>query len=214
MKSAPANHDEVLQRAQAGDPDAFHALVEPHLPVVRRIALAFSRNRSDADDLAQDAILKAYRSIAAYRGDGNIGPWLFTVTRNVCHDAYRRAKARGIPGEVVLDEERELSSGDDPLVLLEAKSDAERLWDAIRNLEAKFRVALVLFEIEGLSYEDVARIERVPVGTVRSRLSRARAQLSRALEEPQPVPSGPPASQTNPGTFSLSRASSPIRASK
>jgi RNA polymerase sigma-70 factor (ECF subfamily) len=111
----------------------------------------------------------------------------------VCHDAYRQQRSRGRDGEVEFDEARDghQQLQPDPGELLEAKNDAERLWCAIRSLEPTFRIPLVLFDIEGLPYEQIARIEGVPVGTVRSRLSRARERLGQILTESEA-----------PGTFS------------
>lgn len=180
---------ERLERARRRDAAAFQQLVEPHIGAIRRIALAFCRTQSDADDLAQEALLKAYRSLKGFDGKGPIAPWLYAVTRSVCHDWYRAQRARRRQEEVEFNEGAHGSEDDaaksqpgSQLALLASKDRAERLWNAIRTLEPTFRVPLVLFDIEGMSYEEVARIERVPIGTVRSRLSRARERLHAVLE--------------------------------
>jgi RNA polymerase sigma-70 factor (ECF subfamily) len=178
--------EEIIERARAGDAMAFESLVRAHVPRIRRIAFAFCRTQVDADDLAQDALLKAYRSLHTFREGTFLGPWLYSVTRSVCHDWYRQSRGKGRPREVELDEERELAADPsefDQQQLLLVKDDAERLWAAIRTLEPTFRVPLVLFDIEGLSYEEIARVEQIPVGTVRSRLSRARQRLAALLGE-------------------------------
>lgn len=198
MSRADANQDELVQRAIAGDSRAFELLVGPHIAAVRRIAFAFCHHRASADEVAQDALLKAYRFLNAFRG-GALGPWLFSVTRSVCHDWYRHQKSRGRMMEVELNEDQDLEPSDSPDSLLGARTENEQLWVAIRSLEPKFRVPLVLFEMEGLSYEEVARIEGVPVGTVRSRLSRGRKRLLEILSVPSVAP--------GPGTLSPGSAS-------
>ena len=184
----------LVEEAQQGSCSAFEQLVRPHYAAVRRIAFAFCRRRADADDLAQEALLKAYRSLHSFRG-GSLSAWLYAVTRSVCHDWYRHRKVRAHLNSTELDEPQHADDSDGPAELLSAKSESEALWDAIRELDPKFRIPLVLFDIEGLSYEEIARIERTPVGTIRSRLSRARKQLLDAL---QPV---------GPGTLSAEEAS-------
>ena len=175
-EDADESQQALVERALRGESKAFERLVLPHVAAIRRVAFAFCRKREDADDLAQEALLKAYRSLKTFRG-GSLTSWLYSVTRSVCHDWYRSRKSRGQLAEVELSEELDLAEPHGPQSLLHARYESERLWGAIRQLEPKFRVPLVLFEIEGLSYEEVARIEGTPVGTIRSRLSRARKRL-------------------------------------
>jgi RNA polymerase sigma-70 factor (ECF subfamily) len=183
---------DLLGRAQQGDPAAFEELIRPHLASVRRFAYAFSHNWSDADDLAQEALIKAFRSLPRFEQCSALTTWLYTVTRSVCLDHLRSRAARERQLDDCLDE-RLIDDSEGQDALLCHKADAEQLWRAIRGLEPEFRAALVLFDIEGLSYEQVAEAERIPVGTVRSRLSRARQRLAAAL---RPVRTSVPA----PGT--------------
>jgi len=172
----------LIERAQSGDAQAFHELVAPHMETVRRMARSFCRDWSDADDIAQEALIKAFRSIGTYRQEAKFSTWLYQVTKNSCIDWYRSKmnKAREREGEE-LDAPMDSSSNQEHL--LRARERADALWDAIRSLDATFRVPLVLFEIEGTSYEDIARIEGVPVGTIRSRLNRAKKHLLAHLEK-------------------------------
>lgn len=190
----------LLELAHAGDRAAFQELVTPFVASIRRITLAFCSARPDADDLAQEALLKAYRSLRGAPEVMNLEAWLYSVTRSVCHDAYRQRRARGRDAEVEFDEQRDGQELSHPTAheLLQQKSESERLWCAIRALEPTFRVPLVLVDIEGLPYEQVARIEGIPVGTVRSRLSRARQRLAEILGRGDAA-----------GTFSSSAPSSP-----
>jgi RNA polymerase sigma-70 factor (ECF subfamily) len=206
--NVPGVDRDLLERARAGDSRAFGELIRPHVPSVRRFAYAFARRWSDADDLAQEALLKAFRSMPSYEGRAALGTWLYSVTRSVCYDHYRSRLAHARNAEDPLDE---LSEGAPASPLagperqLEARDDAELLWRALKALPAEFRVPLVLYEIEGLGYDEIASVEGVPIGTIRSRLSRARQQLRARLGPPEPVPvaavgTSSASSSSNPGS--------------
>ncbi|MEY4546487.1 MAG: hypothetical protein RL685_2682 [Pseudomonadota bacterium] len=181
----------LLERAQAGDADAFEELMRPHVASVRRFAYAFTRDWTDADDLAQDALLKALGALGSFEARSSLRTWLYTLTRNVCHDHYRSRLARHREQEQPLDE----GTDDEPAdslapadELLVCKADVEHLWLMLKKLPPELRVPLVLYEVEGLAYEEIAKIEAVPLGTIRSRLSRARQQLRVLLTEPATPP--------------------------
>jgi RNA polymerase sigma-70 factor (ECF subfamily) len=171
----------LLRRAGKGDPRAFELLVEPHLAGLRRFTRAFARGTSDADDLAQEALLKAFRNFHQYEARSPLSHWLFTVARSVCHDWYRRNKSRARfqGGEL---NDSHAYEGRSPEQELVARNESERLWAAIGHLDDSYRVPIVLFDIEGLSYQDIAEIEQIPVGTVRSRLARGRQRLYELLD--------------------------------
>lgn len=176
----PSHDSHLLERASAGDPDAFSELVRPLLPALRRYAGAFVGAGLDGDDLAQEALIKAYRLLGSYRGEAKLSTWLYAVTRSVGLEALRGAeqqrRRRAAPLGPELPDER-----DGQEALLNGKGEAERLWSALRSLEPEYRAAIVLADIEGLSYEEIAAVEGVPVGTVRSRLSRGRDRLASQL---------------------------------
>lgn len=157
--------------------------MKPYVAPLRRISYSFCRDWSEADDLAQEALLKVFRSLSTFASDTDLTPWVYSVTRSVCTDWYRSSKSRGRQHEVPLDPLHEAlpDPADGQEGLLSAKGEVEQLWRAIRSLEPNFRVPLVLFDIEGMSYDEIARIEHIPVGTVRSRLSRAREQVHSLL---------------------------------
>jgi RNA polymerase sigma-70 factor, ECF subfamily len=189
--SVPGLDRQLLARAQAGDTVAFGELIRPHVPSVRRFAYAFARRWSDADDLAQDALLKAFRAISTFEGRSSLATWLYSVTRSVCFDHYRGKLAHARDVEEPFEEQENggasaASAGPDRL--LEMRDEAEQLWRALKRLPAEFRVPLVLYEIEGLGYEEIAHIEAVPIGTIRSRLSRARQQLKALLSDLDGLP--------------------------
>jgi RNA polymerase sigma-70 factor (ECF subfamily) len=171
---------ELVERAKAGDPRAFQELVRPHVDSIRRFARSFCKNDGDADDLAQDALLKAYRAIGSYDGRASLTTWLYTVAKNQFLDHRRGKLFRWRSRESELTEANPTSIPNAEQ-LLDAHRKVEMLWRALGRVDEKFRIPLVLVEIDGLTYEQVAEIERLPVGTVRSRISRAKAQLREHL---------------------------------
>jgi RNA polymerase sigma-70 factor, ECF subfamily len=169
-----------LKLAQEGDPAAFERLVRPHVASLRRFAQSFCGNSAEANDLAQEALLKAYRSLPGFRGQGRLSTWLYSIARSTFVDSRRGHLARMRSRETPLDPE-DVPNETGPDELVAARAEIERLRGALRELEPRFRVPIVLCEIEGLSYDQVATIEQVPIGTIRSRISRGRAKLLEIL---------------------------------
>jgi RNA polymerase sigma-70 factor (ECF subfamily) len=179
--------EDLVRRAQQGDVPAFERLIAEHLPIVRRFARAFARGHESAADLAQDALLKVYRSIGGYRFQSSFSTWLYAIVRNVYLDDARSRAGRDRAAE------RPLEPGGldaDPTVDADAPRADRRLereelrryvWDALGAIPGEFRSTLVLYDIEGLTYEEIAAIENAPLGTVKSRLSRGREHLRRVL---------------------------------
>jgi RNA polymerase sigma-70 factor (ECF subfamily) len=171
----------LLEQAKAGDPQAFQALVRPHIDSIRRFARSFCKNAADADDLAQEALLKAYRSFSTFDERSALSTWLYTIAKHQFLD-YRRSKLfhwRKREGEL---DETAQSRDASPECLTHEHQQGQLLWSLIGRIDEKFRTPLVLAEIEGLDYEAIAQVEQIPLGTVRSRISRAKEQLRSLLE--------------------------------
>jgi len=185
-----------IAAAKDGDVRAFESVIAGHLPQVRRFARAFAPTESDADDLAQEALVKVYRSLASFRFQSAFSTWVYSVVRNAFLDFAKSRAARERLAQEPLEMEHErIEGGASPDEGISAEHERRRLWRALRQIPAEFRSAIVLFEIEGHSCEEVASIERVAVGTVKSRLSRGRALLREALggaEEAIPLRRGAP----------------------
>src|SRR4051812_197884 len=160
-------------------------LLAGHLPTVRRFARGFAATPADADDLAQEALIKVYKSLRLFRYQSAFSTWLYAVVRNVFLDATksRAGRERSMEESLGPAHTRDLAGGAAADERLDREQERERLWRALRQVPAEFRTALVLFDIEGKTYDEVAAIENVPVGTVKSRLSRGRTQLRRLLAE-------------------------------
>ena len=175
----------MFQKAKAGDPLAFQELIRPHLDSLRRFVYSLSRNWQDADDIAQEALIKAFRSFPTFDGRASLSTWLYTVARSASIDWQRSRLGQAQQRENPLPSAHPAA---DPGLdeACSQRQECDRLWQAIWRLEERNRIPLVLFEVEGLSYDEIAAIEGVPVGTVRSRISRGRQALREWLLEAEP----------------------------
>lgn len=175
---------DLIERARAGDSAAFERLIAAELPRVRRFARAACPRAHEADDLAQDALLKAFLALKSYRGDARFSTWLFRIVRNCMIDHVRSADYRRRLRQVDIESDTELALPEEeaPDAVFSRGQLRDQLWAALQSLPVEYRTAVVLFDVEGLSQEEVAEIEQVPTGTVKSRLSRGRRQLRAALE--------------------------------
>ncbi|HEX4860243.1 MAG TPA: sigma-70 family RNA polymerase sigma factor [Rhizomicrobium sp.] len=159
----------------------FEAQALPHLDAAYNLARWLSRSPSDAEDIVQDAMLRAFRAFDGFRG-GDIKPWLLAIVRNCWRTA---SAARSRRGHVPLPEERGdalISDTPDPEEAAAEASDGRRLNGVIALLPDEFREVLILREMEDLSYREIADVTGVPIGTVMSRLARARAMLKEKWE--------------------------------
>jgi RNA polymerase sigma-70 factor (ECF subfamily) len=155
---------------------SFEVQALPHLDAAYNLARWLSRSPADADDIVQDAMLRAFRAFDGFRG-GDIKPWLLTIvrncSRNVGADIKRRAHAP-LPEE---DTNALVSTEASPEMLAMQASETRKLDETIALLPNEFREVLILREMEDMSYREIAEVTGVPIGTVMSRLARARALL-------------------------------------
>jgi RNA polymerase sigma-70 factor (ECF subfamily) len=155
----------------------FEQLVLPHVDAAFNLARWLTRNDHDAEDVAQEAMLRAYRFFDGLRGEPR--PWLLAIVRNACFtwlQANRPADIAGLDESFHVEEEAE-----GPEALAARSLDRRMLNEAIAALPVQFREVLVLRELEDLAYKDIARIVDIPIGTVMSRLSRARRLLADSM---------------------------------
>jgi len=167
---------EIVRRVLGGDADAFRAIVERYQGPIWRVTAALVGDRHLAEDVAQETFLEAYRKLRTFDpAIGRLSTWLFAIARNKAIDAHR--KKRASPVERLPD--RATVAGADADLAREEWMEA--LDRALGDLPDPMRAAFVLAEIEGLSYEEIARIEGARLGTVRSRIHRAKERLRAAL---------------------------------
>jgi RNA polymerase sigma-70 factor, ECF subfamily len=154
--------------------------VLPHLADAYALARWLTGNRSDAEDVVQEACLRAYRFYASFRG-GNARAWLLAIVRNTCYDWLRRHR----PSEMSASFDEEVHVAVDqaptPEELLIKQADRLRLREALETLPLAWREVLILRELEGLSYKEIADVAGIKMGTVMSRLARARSGLQQQL---------------------------------
>lgn len=174
--------DEILaKRAAAGDMSAFEELVDRHRMAVYRLARSVTGNHHDADDAAQETFLRVYRALGSYDPNRPFKPWLKRITYNTSLNTVRAGKSRS----------RGIVDGDLPEIAdsnpaqperMEADQNIASVDHAVQNLPSDLRVTLLLRAVEGMSYKDIATAMGVKIGTVMSRLSRARERVMDVLE--------------------------------
>jgi RNA polymerase sigma factor (sigma-70 family) len=180
----------LLKRACAGDLEAYNGLVVHYQGLVFSVCLRMLGERTAAEDAAQEAFIAAWRGLASLRGA--FRPWLLRIAANACTDALRRRGRRSAASlETAL--EAGVPEPPDPAVLPEDRAlEGElrsRLESALLELPADQRLALVLCDVEGLDYAEIASATRISLGTVKSRISRGRARLRELLlREPELLP--------------------------
>lgn len=168
-----------------GDADsrrrAFEHEALPQLDIVYRVALQLCGDATRADDLTQETMLKAFRAWNQYEPGSNIRAWLLTILRHTFINQYRREKARG--PSVDIDSVFDAVQETDPEASFFERIVDDQVLRAIAGLPADFREVLVMRDIEGLAYAEIAEVTNVPVGTVKSRVFRARQALQNALHD-------------------------------
>ncbi|HYL29053.1 MAG TPA: sigma-70 family RNA polymerase sigma factor [Gemmatimonadales bacterium] len=168
----------------APDRSAFEAEVLPQLDSLYRLALRLTTDPSRAEDLVQDTVLKAFRSWQSFQPGTNIRSWLFTILRNTFINDYRRRQREPIAMDLDAVEPHaafRAAQDEDPEGTFFSQIVDAKVLDAIDALPEDFREVLVLSDIENMSYAQIAEVLGVPVGTVKSRLFRARRQLQEVL---------------------------------
>ncbi len=174
----------LIKRAQRGEPRAFEELMTPYEGMIWRICWHYLENREDAQDAAQEVMLRAWRGLPAFRGEASLETWLYRLCVSACTDALRRRKLRVADSvDALLEEGREpASDAPGPEEQTERGERHEQLRIALRQLPEEMRTPLILAAIEGLSYEEISHTLNINLGTVKSRINRARKQLAEILQ--------------------------------
>ena len=177
----------LIAEVLGGDHEAFAQLVEVYEDKVYNLCLRMCSDREDARDLAQEAFLKAWRGLRFYKQEAAFSTWLYRLTSNVCIDYLRQKKRRSAVSFVTADEEGVQLDIPDPTPTPEQQvmdeQTKEQVANAMSQLEEEFRLVLTLRVVEELSYDEIAEIMELKVGTVKSRLARAREKLRKILLE-------------------------------
>ena len=173
------NDDTLVRRTLAGDLDAFDVLVRRHRDVVYRVAARIV-GPNDAEDVAQDAMLRAFHRLQQFRGDAPFKSWLLRITHNTALNSldkgWRDREAESVD-ELDLPADSPVDRARAPVANLEAGERRSRLAQKIGLLKPNHRSVLVLRDLEGLSYDEIAEVTDTPVGSVKGRIHRARSEL-------------------------------------
>jgi len=179
------NENKLIERASGGDPSAFNRLMEAHERRMYAVALRMCSNREDAQDCLQEAMLRIYRSISGFKGQSSFATWVYRITMNTCLDELRRKKNKQNTSlDSLLDTgwspQDESASPEKRAIQTETR---KILREAIHDLPEDMRSAIVLRDIQGLSYEEIAQALDINVGTIKSRISRGREKLREKLKQ-------------------------------
>lgn len=178
---------ELVKRVQAGDVGAFDILVQKYQHKVINLVGRFVSDSAECQDIAQDAFIKAFRAIDSFRGDSQFYTWLYRIAANTAKN-YLASRSRKMPAYAVdvddaehFEGESGLKEYDNPENLLLTEEIEATIFSAIERLPEDLKSAITLREIDGLSYEEIAEVMDCPIGTVRSRIFRARDAIDKEL---------------------------------
>jgi RNA polymerase sigma-70 factor (ECF subfamily) len=188
---------ELVKKCLQDDRQAFEELVSRYQDKVYALSFRYMGNKDDAYDMAQESFLKAYRSLRSFKSESSFGTWMYRITTNVCLDELRHRKRRVVP--LSFDEPLAIRDGDevkkevaDPSptadILYEQKELSHYIQTLLSQIKVEYRTALILRDMMQFTYEEIAEILNCSVGTVKSRLSRARNILRKSLADRELLP--------------------------
>lgn len=178
---------ELIEKSKSGDYIAFEELVHRYENKVYTVAYRFMGNHADACDLAQEAFIKMYQALPRFRGDSSFMTWIYHITANVCRDELRRRQNKQT---LSLDDDSDdnvalkltvASDAPGPEELIESMELSDQVQQCLNMLTEEYRLILVMREIQGFSYDEIATALEISLGTVKSRLSRARAMFKEKM---------------------------------
>ena len=177
----------LIARARSGDEQAFAKIVKLYEKAVYNSALYISKNREDALDISQEVFVKLWRTLPSYRGEASLKSWIATITRSSAIDYVRSKNQRKSSSLTFGDDEKETdvideSISSNPQKSYEQKVRREAVRKAVKALPEQLRETIILREFHGLSYAEIANIQKISEGTVKSRISRGREQIKEFLK--------------------------------
>ncbi|QUN04945.1 RNA polymerase sigma factor RpoE [Shewanella yunxiaonensis] len=186
--SGQTSDQQLVERVQQGDKNAFNLLVQKYQGKVINLISRYVRNQADVADVAQEAFIKAYRALPNFRGESAFYTWLYRIAVNTAKN-HLVSQGRRAPANDVDADEAEYYDGSDALKefasperLMLSDEIKKVVFDTLESLPEELKMAISLRELDGMSYEDIANIMDCPVGTVRSRIFRAREAIDKKLQ--------------------------------
>jgi RNA polymerase sigma-70 factor, ECF subfamily len=176
------NEHELIQRAQSGDEEAFESLIDFYSPALFRLATRLARDTSEAEAIVQETFWRTWRSLGRYHNDQPFFPYLATIALNLLRDQWRKEKwveneGLGVDFELHTDSETDIESQ------VEEREVREDLENAIRQLPLTYRAVIALRYQGELEYEEIAKIMKIPVNTIKTHLHRAKKMLKQRIEK-------------------------------
>ncbi|WP_406029978.1 RNA polymerase sigma factor RpoE [Succinivibrio sp.] len=184
-----SNDEAIVKRVQEGDVEAYNLLVIKYQHKIFQVIGKFVNNQADIADVAQEAFIKAYRAINSFRADSSFYTWLYRIAVNTAkthlesNNKTRNHLDVDSPEFQSIDEQGVLASSDTPDRIIESQELQQVIIDAMADLPTELSEAITLREVEGMSYEDMAVALKVPIGTVRSRIFRARQFIEQRMSK-------------------------------
>ena len=185
LSASPDETEALIQRCLRGDQAAWERIVRLHRRRVFNVAYKFVGRPDEAEDLTQDIFLKVFKSLGTFDRRANFQTWLISVSRNLCIDHYRsvRKERQTIDRDIDANELSPATKEPGPVAALEQRDRVMLLRDALAELPESLRTAVVMRDIQELSYQDIAARLRLPEGTVKSRINRGRTELARQIRK-------------------------------
>lgn len=183
------NDKEIVRRAKSGDERAFEQLVLEYENKVYNLAYRYTNNEFDARDISQEVFLRVYRFLGQFNEDSQFSTWLFRVASNVCKDTLRKKYAKNEMSFSAVSEDDEEYSFDVPDLKYNPENELEKsemrreISEGLQNISAEHREILIMRDVIGLPYENIAQVLELEEGTVKSRISRAREKMRIQLEK-------------------------------
>ena len=189
MNDENYNENELVNKARKGDGDAFGQLMHRYNSFIYNVVIGLVKNQYDAQDITQESFFKAYRSLGSFRGDSKFSLWLYRIAVNTAKDFIRSAsRRRTLPLEPESDDDdlppmqiKDDSPMSEPQEVLEAEERKNAVRKAISRLSDNHREIIIMRDIEGYSYEEIGEILNLELGTVKSRINRARNAVKEEL---------------------------------
>ena len=182
------NDSKLVEMVQRGDQEAFNLLVLKYQHRVLKLVNRYVRDPSEAEDIAQETFIKAYKALPRFRGDSAFYTWLYRIAANTAKNVLVSSRRRMVDYNLDMQDPEDyvaqslLKDGDTPEGILLTEEIRKTVTDTMQQLPDDLREAITLRELEGLSYEEIAEVMDCPVGTVRSRIFRAREAIDRKLK--------------------------------
>lgn len=183
----------LIKRSQMGDIDAFEALISDNTRFVYNIALKMLKNKEDAEDISQEALIKVYKNIDSFNMESSFRTWMYRIVVNTCLDHMRKNKVTVLSiDKPIITEHNEFQveiedNSFSPEELFERKENQKLIIHALNQLDDSFKTAIILRDINDFSYEEIAEILTCNLGTVKSRISRGRQKLREIIEKDETI---------------------------